>query len=141
MSLQPVKQTYTESPPLDPEMMCQCSTPLTTITIKILNGSDPFIEVAKAVICRRCHYLKKGWLLPAAKKLNITGANVRACLKASHNSDLFNILELHAGKVKINKPSPQMEKYISAREKERPRVHTSYDPNKFLEPETQELPL
>ena len=124
----------------DYSMRCNCGCSLTTITIHVVNGNDATLDVAKAVICRHCHYILKGWLLPMGKQLNISGKNIRACLKATRNGNLYNITELHAGKPKFFAVPAKMEKMIQKIENDA-KQNIKYDPDKFLEPECQELPL
>ena len=120
-------------------------TPLSRITIKVSSSSEPFIPVAEAVICRRCHRLYSVKPMEAAGELKISLANVEACLKDTKNGDSFKITELQSGRMENLEYSPAL-KEIFARHKNRPagdyNMRTEiYNPDAHVEPAQEALPF
>ena len=120
-------------------------TPISQITVSVISTQEPFIPIAKASICRRCNRFYAVRLLEGAGELNISLAAVEDCLKASKNADSFKINELQAGKLDEVELSDSLKALIAARPPRLPGQFNQrtgvYNPNAYLEPAEQGLPL
>lgn len=117
-------------------------TPLSQITVSVSSSTDPYIPVAKAVVCVRCNRVYHIKTLPAAGELNISLAGIEACMRASRDGTAFRIDELQEGKLKMEL-SDSVKKLL---EKRRPTPHFNertgeYNPDAFIEPAQESLPL
>ena len=117
-------------------------TPLSEITVKVMSSVDPFIDVAKAAICRHCHRVYHVKLLRGASGLNINLAGVEACLKATENADSFKINELQSGRVDHVELSQTLQAIIAKRPPRPAQANPRtgfYNPDAFTEQKQEVL--
>lgn len=128
--------------------------PLSTTLVSVIQRDAPNLVVARACLCIRCGRLYGLTLrldpethARVADTMGISRSGIEACLRASKSAGLFNLDDLQNGRMAEVELSDRVKELMAMRShgaglRDAQELRTgSYNPDLYIEPKQEELPL